>query len=69
MTEYKIELRRCNDKWRWQRSDGEWVSPEFVTLEAAHYFVEVMPFLTDEEWKSHYPLPQLVGEKYRMTTI
>lgn len=57
-TKTTITLMRCNDSYRWQRNDGQWVSPVFATAEAAHYMAGKIPFLTDDEWKEHYPLPK-----------
>lgn len=58
-TQFTITLKRkYNNTYRWQRNDGQWVSPIFTTAEAAHYMAGRVPFLTDDEWKEHYPLPK-----------
>jgi hypothetical protein len=44
--------------WRWQREDGQWVSPPCSTLEFAYYLAGRMPFLTDAQWKELHPLPK-----------
>jgi len=56
-TTHTIKLIRIGDCYRWQRDDGEWVSPTFSTPEAAYYAVRKLPFITDSEWKELYPLP------------
>lgn len=49
--EHTVTLLRNGDSYRWQRSDGQWVSPTFSTREAAEYVVGKIPFITDAEWK------------------
>ena len=57
----KVELLRNGDQYRWQREDGEWVSPVFFTIEAAYYMAGRLPFLTDEQWKKLHPMPARKG--------
>ena len=56
-TTHTITLLRLGDSYRWQRKDGEWVSPTFSTPEAAYYAAGKIPFITDAEWKEFHPLP------------
>lgn len=61
-TKTTITLMKYDSSYRWQRSDGQWVSPIFTSPEAAKYMAGKIPFLTDDEWKEHYPIPK--GEPY-----
>lgn len=56
-TAHTITLIRVGDSYRWQRGDGEWISPVFSTPEAAYYASGRIPFITDAEWRELHPLP------------
>lgn len=59
---YRIALVPFKDGWCWLRNDSKRVSPVFSTAEAAYYFAGKIPFLSDDEWKTHNPLPQEIWE-------
>ena len=52
-TKYTITLQEKNGTFRWKRDDGQIVSPLFTSIEAAKYYGEHVPFMTDAEWKEY----------------
>lgn len=65
-THYDIRLKTKDVMLQWIRSDDQPVSPLFNTKEAALYFAEKIPFLTDKQWKESLPITECcVNSKQR----
>jgi hypothetical protein len=56
--QYKIKLVKHAGGFRWRRSDGQWVSPKFSTIQAALAMAGKVMFLSDKEW-SEQPAPKV----------